>query len=167
MVQNAILMEQVQVPAQVNYLRVLRKFVARIGTECGFTPSELYAFKSSVDEACANIIEHGYGHKDGSITIKAIIKTESMTIELIDHGRSFDPKQIQKPDLNNYVDTRKKGGLGIFIMSRLLDEIDYKTTEDGNILRLIKFRQPFKHQNTNLSISSIFKKIKTFFCERS
>ena len=156
------MMEQVKVPAQMNYLRVLRKFVSRIGTKYGFSQSELYAFKASVDEACANIIEHGYGHKDGSITIKAIVKSESLTIELVDHGKSFDPKKMKKPDLNSYVDTGKKGGLGIFIIRRLLDEVDYKTTKDGNILRLTKFRHISKQQEIVVPVSSILKRIKNF-----
>ena len=122
MVRN-ILEEHVKVPAQPDNLKVLRKFVARIGKKCGFTPTELYAFKASVDEACANIIEHGYGHVDGFITLKAIADNERFTIELVDHGRSFDPKQVKRPDLNRYVQVGKKGGLGIFIMKKLLELI--------------------------------------------
>ncbi|MBN2007922.1 ATP-binding protein [candidate division KSB1 bacterium] len=140
MVQEVV-KEQVKVPAHISYLRVLRKFVTRIGTKYGFSASELYAFKASVDEACSNIIEHGYGFKDGSITIKAIVGNNSLTIELIDQGKAFDPKLMQDPELTKYVDDRKKGGLGIFIMKRLLDEIDYKRTDEGNVLRLTKFKQ--------------------------
>jgi len=160
-VQN-IIMEQVKVPAQLNYLRVLRKFIVRIGTKYGFTSSELYAFKASVDEACANIIEHGYGHTDGSITMKAIVKDESFTIELMDHGRSFDPKQAKKPNLHNYVDIGKKGGLGIFIMRKLLDEIEYQSTSDGNVLRLIKFRKQYSNQGMVVPDLSFFAKIRRF-----
>ncbi len=139
MVQEVV-KEQVKVPAHVSYLRVLRKFVTRICNRYGFSPSELYAFKASVDEACANIIEHGYEFKDGSITLKAIVKNNSLTIELIDQGKSFDPKLVADPELYQYVNDRKKGGLGIFIMKRLLDEIDYQQTKEGNVLRLTKFR---------------------------
>lgn len=140
MVQNVI-MEQVKVPAQLSYLRVLRKFITRIGEKYNFSAKELYAFKASVDEACANIIEHGYGHSDGSITMKAIVKNESFTIELVDRGKSFDPNQLGNPDLKQYVHQRKKGGLGIFIMHRLVDKVDYQISNNGNILRLTKFRQ--------------------------
>ena len=157
-----IIEEQVKVPAQMNYLRVLRKFVSRVGSKYGFSSRELYAFKASVDEACTNIIEHGYGHKDGSITIRAIVKNESFTIELVDQGKSFDPKQVGKPDINKYVKIGKKGGLGIFIMYKLLDEIDYKTTKDGNILRLTKFRKLSPQQDVTVPVSSALQKLKSF-----
>ena len=48
--------------------------------------------------------------------------------------------RVQDPDLDRYVKIGKKGGLGIFIMRKLLDEIDYRHTEEGNELRLTKFR---------------------------
>lgn len=167
MVQD-IVEEQVKVPAQFSYLRVLRKFVSRIGKKYGFSSRELYAFIASVDEACTNIIEHGYNHGDGSITIKAIANDKSFTIELVDQGKSFDPKQVKNPDLHNYVQIGKRGGLGIFIMRKLLDEIDYITTQEGNTLRLIKFRQPIKQQEMALSVSSFFKRvIYNLFCRRT
>ena len=162
MVQNVI-MEQVKVPAQVSYLRVLRKFISRIGEKYNFTAKELYAFKASVDEACTNIIEHGYGHKDGSITMKAIVKGESFTIELVDRGKSFDPNLVAKPNLQTYVDEGKKGGLGIFIMHRLLDKVDYQIGSNGNILRLTKFRQSIPPQITSPETCTIMNRLRRLF----
>ncbi|MBD3290530.1 hypothetical protein GF337_17125 [candidate division KSB1 bacterium] len=162
MVQNVI-MEQVKVPAQVSYLRVLRKFISRIGEKYNFTPNELYAFKASVDEACTNIIEHGYGHKDGSITMKAIVKSESFTIELVDKGKSFDPSLVAKPNLQSYVAEGKKGGLGIFIMHKLLDKVDYQISSNGNILRLTKFRQPVPQQIPTREVCTLANKLRKFF----
>ncbi len=159
MVQDVV-REQVKVPAHFSYLRVLRKFVTRIGSKHGFSHSELYAFKASVDEACSNIIEHGYNFKDGSITIKAIVENDSLTIELIDQGEAFDPKMMKDPVLAKYVNDRKKGGLGIFIMKRLLDEIEYKRTNEGNVLRLKKFKQTIQKSNLNSSTIPFITKIK-------
>ena len=164
MVEN-IFKEQVKVPAQMGYLRVLRKFVNRIGKKYGFSQSELYAFKSCVDEACSNIIEHGYGFEDGSITIKAIVDNNCFTIELIDNGKEFDPKNVDDPDLQKYIEDRKKGGLGIFIMKKLLDEICYQRTAEGNILKLVKFRQNINNQEKNSSTSLLFKRVKDFFLQ--
>lgn len=161
MVQNVI-MERVKVPAQFGYLRVLRKFVSQLGKKYNFTPSELYAFTASVDEACTNIIEHGYGQKDGSITMKAIVKNESFTIELVDRGKTFDPNQVARPDLQEYVNQRKKGGLGLFIIHKLIDQIDYFTSIEGNVLRLTKFRQREQEAEVTVPMSP-FSRIKKFF----
>ena len=160
---KAVKMEQVKVPAQMNYLRVLRKFVTRFGAKYGFTSAELYAFKSAVDEACTNIIEHGYEYQDGTITLRAVFNNNRLTIELMDNGKSFDFDGVTNPDLEDYVKIRKRGGLGIFIIRRLLDEVDYQSTANGNILRLTKIRQTKVPANAEISSTSFFKKLKQIF----
>ncbi|KAA3659594.1 MAG: tetratricopeptide repeat protein, partial [Calditrichaeota bacterium] len=63
---------------------------------------------------------------------------------LIDTGKYFDPRTVKAPDLDRYVDIGKKGGLGIFIIRKLMDEIDYRRTEEGNELRMTKYRDKTK-----------------------
>ncbi len=132
--------EQLKVPAKIEYLGELRDFVTKVGNRNGFSERVINAFKLSIDEAATNIIKHAYRDWPGNITIRAIVKTNSLTIVLIDQGKYFDPRQVSDPDLKRYVDIGKKGGLGIFIMRRLLDQIDYRKTEEGNELWLIKNR---------------------------
>lgn len=132
--------EQLKVPAKIEYLGELRDFVTKVGRRHGFSERVINAFKLSIDEAATNIIKHAYRDWPGNITIRAIVKKNSLTIVLIDQGKYFDPRQVSDPDLKRYVDIGKKGGLGIFIMRRLLDEIDYRKTEEGNELWLIKHR---------------------------
>ncbi|MCH7753669.1 SpoIIE family protein phosphatase [candidate division KSB1 bacterium] len=135
--------EQLKVPAHIDYLGDLRDFVVRIGRKHGFSDKHINAFKLSVDEAATNIIRHAYRESDdqGLITIRAVVKKNSLTLSLIDQGIYFDPKRVKNPDLNRYVDIGKKGGLGIFIMRKLMDKIDYRKTEEGNELRITKFYQ--------------------------
>lgn len=134
--------KQIIVPAQLNYLPILRKFIARIATKYKFSKSEINALTISVDEACTNIIKHGYRNiQSGSITMNVQIKNNRLVVELIDHGISFDPNQVNDPNLSQYVQSGKKGGLGIFIMKKFLDDIQYITSEKANILRLVKFRK--------------------------
>ena len=139
MFQN-ILKEQLKVPAKIEFLGELRDFVTKVGHRHGFSERVINAFKLSIDEAATNIIKHAYRDWEGSITIRALVKKNSLTIVLIDQGKYFDPRQVSDPDLQRYVDIGKKGGLGIFIMRRLLDEIDYRKTEEGNELWMVKFR---------------------------
>jgi len=135
-----ILKEQLKVPASVEYLGELRDFVTKVGRRHGFSERVINAFKLSIDEAATNIIKHAYRDWEGSITIRAIVKKNSLTMVLIDQSKYFDPRQVSDPDLQRYVDIGKKGGLGIFIMRRLLDEIDYRKTEEGNELWMVKYR---------------------------
>ncbi len=148
-----VVKEQLKVPAKIDYLGELRDFVTKVGHRHGFSERVINAFKLSIDEAATNIIKHAYRDWEGDITIRSIVKKNSMTIVLIDQGKYFDPRQVSDPDLQRYVEIGKKGGLGIFIMRRLLDEIDYRKTEEGNELWLIKNRDVARHRK--MSVASI------------
>ena len=135
-----VIKDEIKVPGHIDYLGDLRNFVTKTGKKHGFSDSIVNAFKLSIDEAATNIIKHAYREKEGMITMRIIIKKNSMTIILIDQGKYFHPARVQDPDLKRYVDIGKKGGLGIFIIRKLIDEIDYRHTEEGNELRLTKYR---------------------------
>ena len=135
-----VIKEELKVPGHIDYLGELRNFVTKTGKKHGFADGVVNAFKLSIDEAATNIIKHAYRDSEGFITMKIIVKKNSMTVILIDQGKFFDPVRIKDPDLKRYVDIGKKGGLGIFIMKKLIDEVDYRHTEEGNELRLTKYK---------------------------
>ena len=134
--------EEITVPAQMSYLIQVREFIEHIGKRYKFDDKVINSFKLVIDEACTNIIRHGYRDiKNGEITIKAIIRRLSLTILIIDQGKSYDPSQASTPDLGKYVDIGKKGGLGILMMRKLMDDMQYVVTERGNEFRLTKNRE--------------------------
>ena len=133
--------EEITIPAQMSYLLQIREFVEHIGKKYRFSEKVINSFKLVVDEACTNIIRHGYVDvKNGEITLKAIVRRLSLTIVVIDQGKSFDPRQANTPDLAKYIDIGKKGGLGILMMRKLMDDINYTVAEHGNEFRLTKNR---------------------------
>ena len=134
--------EEVTIPAKMVALRDVRDFIEQIGKKHKFSEKVVNSFKLVVEEACTNIIRHGYlDIKEGEITIRAIIRRLSLTIVIIDQGKSFDPRQLKNPDLQKYVQIGKKGGLGIFMMRKLMDDIQYHVASHGNELRLTKTRE--------------------------
>ena len=143
--------EELRVPGKVEYLGELRDFVTRVGKKHGFSERIINAFKLSIDEAATNIIKHAYRDWEGDITLRAVAKKNSLTIVLVDQGKYFDPRKVSSPDLQRYVDIGKKGGLGIFIMRRLLDSIEYRKTEEGNELWMMKVRDEAKKRKLSLS----------------
>jgi serine phosphatase RsbU (regulator of sigma subunit)/anti-sigma regulatory factor (Ser/Thr protein kinase) len=137
-----VVKEEIAIPAQMRYLRQVRDFIEQIGKKFKFSDKVINSFKLVVDESCTNIIRHGYRDvKNGQIIVRAIVRKLSLTIVLIDHGKSFDPRQVKNPDLQQYVSIGKKGGLGIFMMRKLMDDIKYNVTSNGNELRLTKTRE--------------------------
>jgi serine phosphatase RsbU (regulator of sigma subunit)/anti-sigma regulatory factor (Ser/Thr protein kinase) len=148
--------EEIVVTASMTHLKEIRDFIEQIGKKYKFSDKIINPFKLVVDEACTNIIRHGYKEiKDGKITIRAIIRRLSLTIVIIDQGKSFDPRQVQDPDLQKYVQIGKKGGLGIFMMRKLMDDINYNLTSEGNELRLTKVRKP-DHEPKLISLFNSF-----------
>lgn len=130
--------EEIRVPATIDHLKDLRDFISRIGRKHKIPARVINRFRLAVDEASTNIIRHAYKGGEGFITLRALIKENNVTVALIDQGKYFDPKQVEDPDIMDHVATGKRGGLGIFIMRRLVDQIDYRKTDEGNELRLIK-----------------------------
>jgi len=134
--------EIIAIPAQMSYLSQVRDFVEHIGRKYKFTDKVTNSFKLVIEEACTNIIRHGYRDiKGGEITIKAIIRRQSLTMVIVDQGISYDPRQATTPDLAKYIQIGKKGGLGIFMMRKLMDDVQYNITSRGNELRLTKQRE--------------------------
>jgi len=158
---------ELKVPAHIDYLGDLRDFITQIGRRNKFSDKVVNAFKLSIDEAATNIIRHAYRDSEGMITIRAVVKKSSLTLSIIDQGMYFDPKRVKDPDLNRYIDIGKKGGLGIFIMRKLMDEIDYRKTEEGNELRITKYRDQPNRLSVMESVSTIPFSIKAKFFFRA
>jgi serine phosphatase RsbU (regulator of sigma subunit)/anti-sigma regulatory factor (Ser/Thr protein kinase)/tetratricopeptide (TPR) repeat protein/transposase len=135
-----VIKEECKVPANLNYLGEMRDFITLIGRKYGVSERTINAFKLAIDEAGTNIIRHAYRDWEGSITIRMIIREKSVTVSLIDQGHSFDLNKVRDPDLQRYVEIGKKGGLGIFIIRKVIDNVEYRKIVEGNELRLTKIR---------------------------
>ena len=136
-----VIKEEYKIPADLNYLGEMRDFITRVGRRYGVAERIINAFKLAIDEAGTNIIRHAYRDWEGFITIRMVIQEKSVTVSMIDQGHTFDPNTVRDPDLKRYVEIGKKGGLGIFIIRRVIDGIDYRKTAEGNELRLTKNRE--------------------------
>ena len=134
-----------KIPSETNYLQRIREFIAGIAEDVGFTDGDLEKIVMSVDEACANIMEHAYTNDDSKvegISITLISDDEKLTILLEDKGIYFDPTKAEKQvDFNKMISDAAKGGLGLYIMLNLMDKIEYTRlpNNEGNQLKLIKY----------------------------
>jgi anti-anti-sigma factor len=133
---------ELTVAAEESQLGRVRDFVVAACDEAAFSERETSNTKLAVDEACTNIIKHAYSASEqGQITVRVGISPGSLRITLRDRGETFDYASIQDPDLDEYVETGRKGGLGIYLINRLMDGVEYKTTDAGNELVLSKHSQ--------------------------
>jgi len=127
-------------PAHLDRLARLRSFVEAACEQTGVDPTTCFALQLAVDEVCTNIIVHGYAHREpGLIHLSFQHDQGQVKITIIDHGCPFDPQQAPHPDLAASWEERKIGGLGIYLVQTIMDEIRYQAnTEQGNRLVLIK-----------------------------
>ena len=133
-------MKTVQFAAKFEYLDEIREFVGGIARAGGFSDKDVYNIQLATDEAASNIIEHAYEKvSDGVLELSCGMQDNAIKIILIDRGESFDPSEIPLPDLKADLSERKIGGLGIFLMRKLMDEVHYEPKPDkSNVLTMIK-----------------------------
>jgi anti-sigma regulatory factor (Ser/Thr protein kinase) len=132
-------MRAVTFPARFEYLDEIRAYVGKQARAAGFNDKQVYSVQLATDEAASNIIEHAYkGVPGGKIELTCEFKGDRLTITLLDRGKSFDPSKVAEPDVKADLSERKIGGLGIYLMHKLMDEVRYKSTAAGNLLTLVK-----------------------------
>lgn len=133
-------MRSVRFAAKFEYLDEIRDFVGDIARDGGFGDKDVYNIQLATDEAASNIIEHAYeGVTDGVLDLFCGMEDQVIRIVLTDYGEPFDPSAVPMPDLKADLSDRKIGGLGIFLMRKLMDEVHYEPRDDkSNVLTMIK-----------------------------
>ncbi len=129
---------QIRVAAEERNLADIRDFVQDAGEKLLIPNKILANTKLAVDEACTNVIKHGYKGKEGFIEVVVTGNGREFSIAIRDQGHAFDLRNVKSPDLKMYVETRKRGGLGVFLMNQLMDEVRYRAGHDGNTLTMSK-----------------------------
>lgn len=130
------------IPSSTRYLEDVRLFVERHAEKAKLPDDTVQQLKMAVDEACANVIEHAYkGNTDQPIDIAVIVRPDRFTVRIRDEGVSFDPEAYQEPDLTRIARARRAGGLGVHIMHRLMDQVEFRQRGRTNECRLTKYRR--------------------------
>ncbi len=102
-------------------------------------PEFCQAFQLAVDEACANIIEYAFPPGEpGRLDLRFAREGNSFVVRISDNGAPFDPRQAREPDLDGELEERQPGGLGIFFIRQLMDELAYEVRGGQEILTLKK-----------------------------
>lgn len=128
------------VPSSSENLAMIRSFVGEVTYRAHLTEEESLLLAVAVDEACANVIEHAYGHDaTKQVTVRAVLDDEAIRFEVIDQGRGFDPAMIEPKDPRQLVKERASGGLGMGLIRRIMDEVVYHIVPgEKNELRMMK-----------------------------
>jgi serine/threonine-protein kinase RsbW len=133
-------MSKITLDANFDSLDEIREFVGEAARRAGFSDKDVYAIQLAADEASSNIIEHAYaGSTGGKLEVELSVSGNELKIIMRDHGKSFDPSSVPEPNVKADLSERKIGGLGMYLMRKLMDEVSYESSlESGNILTMIK-----------------------------
>lgn len=125
-------------------LAQVRDLVSRSVLAGGFPAAWTNRLQIAVDEAVTNIIEHGYQDQargSAAIHLATQVSDEEFAITISDQGMRFDPNGMSDIDISKHVASGHNGGLGVFLMRRIMDVVDYRFENGkGNRLILIKYR---------------------------
>jgi anti-sigma regulatory factor (Ser/Thr protein kinase) len=125
--------------AELESLPIFRNFVAEALSKISVDAQTVYDIQLAVDEACTNVITHGYAQLDpGSVILEIKLSPAAVELTITDFGHPFEPSDAPKPDLESPLEERNVGGLGLFFIYSVMDDVDYQTDEAGNRLYLTK-----------------------------
>lgn len=126
-------------------LGLLRDFVCSVARHIGFSEQEIAEIEISVDEACANAMEHAYEAKnpeDRDVQVELYICPDKLTIRISDHGTGT-PDLSHSMSMDSYLDLNrdKFRGLGVVLMKKFMDELHIKATPgQGTVVEMTKLR---------------------------
>ena len=131
---------QITHSAELESLQKFRDFITACCAQHDIPSETVLELKLAVDEACTNVITHGYkGMNPGSIILSFRIEPGRILVQITDFGHVFEPEAAPKPDVEAALEDRELGGLGLFLIYQTMDNIDYQSSEEGNTLTFTKF----------------------------
>jgi serine/threonine-protein kinase RsbW len=134
--------ETLHIESRTDRLIAVREFVSDAARQFGFNDEDVSKIALAVDEACTNIIKHAYKYDPNrKITITVVGNDASFQVVITDTGLQFHPETVHSPDMREYMQNYRRGGLGIYLMKSLMDKVEYHM-EPGkpNEVRLTKYR---------------------------
>lgn len=119
------------------YLSIMRNVAYELAKISGLTEEEAKEFRLVIDEACTNIIRHSY-HYDyrRPIILNFFLCDDRIEVLIQDYGKKVNPSEIRSRD----IDEIRPGGLGVYIINKLMDVMEYAPTDEGPRLRLVKYK---------------------------
>ncbi len=131
-------MERIILPAKLENLEKMFAFLREGASKQGFDAKMTSRIQLACEEALVNVINYAYPDKNGNLEITYDNRESGLQIEIIDNGIAFDPLSLPDPDITAPMEERRIGGLGIFMMKKIMDCVTYRRDAERNILTLVK-----------------------------
>ena len=133
-------MKELTIEATIENITAVTEFVNELLEKYNCPMKAQMQIDIAIDELFGNIAHYAYNPKSGPATVQVEVQKDPMAviITFIDHGKPFDPLSGKDPDLTVPLEERKEGGLGVFLVKKVMDDVRYEYKEGRNILRIKK-----------------------------
>ncbi len=124
--------------AEDKYLDSIQRTVRDACASAGLSDRDTQAILLATEEAATNIIRHAYLYQKGVLRLRIVLYPRLVVFSFIDFGRSFQPDAGGTVDLQRLVESGRKGGLGFYMIRKIMDSVQYLSSAGRNELRMIK-----------------------------
>ncbi|MDX2075112.1 MAG: ATP-binding protein [bacterium] len=133
--------EHLQIVAIMENVEKACEFVAGFARSSGFSDEMVHRCWISLEEICANVIEHGYQYNGQNEVIDVVCRayTDHIVIIVMDDAKPFNPLDKEDPNPHTSLDERQVGGWGIAIVKKFMDSVTYRYLNNRNQLILEKY----------------------------
>ena len=125
-----------------NDLQEIARAAERIDEYCAareLSPQIAYAVNLSIDEILTNTISYGYDDGEAHlIGLTLRLDGDTLVVVIEDDGRPFDSSQETDPNIDATLEERALGGLGLFLVQQMMDDVDYRRQDERNVVTLTK-----------------------------
>jgi serine/threonine-protein kinase RsbW len=130
----------INITCQTSALSDLRAFLKDSLLHFSLSDIDRHQLTLAVEEVCANLIIHSHGcNPKERICLEIKENPEKLIFEISDQGEAFNILDYEVPDLKKVMLEKRKGGLGIILVKKIMDEIEFESINGTNTCRLIKW----------------------------
>jgi len=129
---------EIRVPAKAQYIGVARLTISGLASRLGFSYDEIEDLKIASSEAVTNAVQHAYEREKGEVVVGCALFEDKIEIMIADNGKGFDYAEM-KNSVGPYNDQEevkflREGGLGLYLMETLMDEVKVHHEEGVTVL---------------------------------
>lgn len=123
--------------AELENLPLATGFVEQRADHLGLAAKKKFGLLLALEEAFVNICSYAYPDGEGEVELGCGADEQDFVLEIADKGRPFDILALPEPDTSLDVTERGIGGLGVYFIRRLTDQVSYRRQRGRNILRMV------------------------------
>ncbi len=131
-----------RLPASLDSLEGFRAVVSGFAREHGMDAAAVSAIELALEEALVNIASYAYPGGGGEAEVLCEFDRDRLVLEIMDWGVPFDASTARAPECEADIEKRQIGGLGLYLISQVMDEVRYRREDDCNHLILVKTKTP-------------------------